>query len=185
MNWLTSVASFLPGGTSVAHASPAMTHSYPTILLVDAEDMLREATATMLSKNGGRVHRAATLDEAIEYASEFVYDVTVVDESPDSPCAAEVLERMHALGCHPGRVVVCTRDPTPSTGGEFAEVIAKPFPFDRLVRAVFGAPGARVRTRSGLFPSLAAAKTPRRGAASAQRALRTPARASRGRRGHG
>jgi DNA-binding response OmpR family regulator len=151
-----------------------MINSCPKILLVDAEDMLRQATAMMLSKNGGRVHSAATLDEALEYASEFVYDVTVVDESSESPRAAEVVERMRELGCRPGRVVVCTADPAPDAG---ADVIPKPFPFERLVEAVFGAAGARRRTHSGLYQRVSSA-APRR-------PVRMPVRASRARRDHG
>jgi len=157
---------------------------HPTILLVDGEDMLRDATAMMLSRRGGRVRSAATLDEAVELAAGGRYDVAVLDESSASPRATEVLRRMRLLGCLPRRIIVCSGEAmSPADAEQFSSVIPKPFAFELLVRAVFGAP-VRLRAQSGLFPRIR--NTMRRGNAGTRGVtVRTPRRAAQGRRGHG
>jgi DNA-binding NtrC family response regulator len=160
----------------------------PTILLLDREDMLRDVTAMMLSRRGASVHGTASIEEATELASERVYDVAIIDQSDDSPPASDLVERMRELGCLPKRVIVCTRGPVSDAEGQFSDVIAKPYAFDRLLAAVFGAAVRRRPAQSGQFPrirQIAGRRTP----VPAQRAvvsgIRTPRRASQARRGLG
>lgn len=154
----------------------------PSILLLDREPMLRDATAMMLSKRGGKVTTAATLDDALELAAERVYDVAVIDVSEGSPGGRDILAAMRERGCLPRRVILCCADPQGRDGGDFTEVIQKPFPFDRLLASVFGGESKRRPTLSGVFPSLQApAATQRRRTAG----VRTPRRAAQGRRGRG
>jgi CheY-like chemotaxis protein len=126
--------------------------SLVTVLLVDDEPMLRRATAMLLSNRGARVTAAASADEAIALAGERLYDVAVIDVSRPSPL--EVLRRMRAGGLVPRRVIAITSAPLArDEAAPFTAVIEKPYPFDRLLRAIFGQ-GARRRTRSGVFPSM-------------------------------
>jgi CheY-like chemotaxis protein len=130
-----------------------------TILLLDDEPMLRRATSVMLANRGGRVSAAATPDEAVALAEARVFDVAIFDLSHGGPSASEVLHRIRAGGLVPRRVIAVTDAPLPRHEAEqFSEVLTKPYPFDRLLRAVFGAQGRR-RTRSGIFASTKAPAT--------------------------
>jgi CheY-like chemotaxis protein len=123
-----------------------------TILLLDDEPILRHATSLMLSRRGGEVSAAATADEAVAMAGERLYDVAILD-AERGPSPADILERMRAGGLVPRRVIAVTAGPLEQREApDFAEVLRKPYPFDQLLRAVFGAPGRRRRTRSGVFP---------------------------------
>ncbi|MFT3767560.1 MAG: response regulator [Minicystis sp.] len=152
-----------------------------TILLLDEEPMLRRATALLLSNRGGSVTAAATPEEAVALAAARLYDVAIFDVASGGPSASEVLARIRAEGLVPRRVIaVCDGPLDPRAAEEIGEVLLKPYPFDRLLRAVFGS-GGRSRTRSGIFP-----RTRPRGRAQAtsrvtQRAPRRAARASRDR----
>jgi CheY-like chemotaxis protein len=147
----------------------------PTILLLDAEPMLRDVTAKMLERRGGRVQSVATLPEAIRHASEQLFDVVIVDVGDgSSEDAAEVLDALAAGNCLPRRIVACTSAPlAEDQASRFSSVIDKPFDFDDLVTAVFGNSGGRRRrpAHSGTFPRL-------------RSVVRTPRRAAQGRRGH-
>ena len=124
--------------------------SAPTILLVDEEPVLRSATALLLTNRGGRVSPAATLAEAIVLASRQRFDVAILDVSPEGPSAAVMVELLRARGVLPRRFVVCV--PTgPQEEGDFTVVLRKPYPFDRLLEAVFGPARARRQSRSGVF----------------------------------
>lgn len=124
-----------------------------TILLLDDEPMLRRATAMLLSGRGGVVTAAATADEAVALSSERLYDVAIFDLSPPGPSAADVLARIRAGGLVPRRVIAVSSAPLDAPA--FTAVLGKPYPFDRLLRAVFGR-GGRGRTRSGVFPRASA-----------------------------
>ncbi len=104
---------------------------------------------------------------------------------------------MRERGCLPRRVIVCCSDGQAADAGELADVIQKPFPFDRLLKAVFGAGGHRQRLSSGVFPRMrrrasakaahvlgAAPIAPEETVALPARsaAVRTPRRAAQGRR---
>jgi len=133
-----------------------------TTLLLDDEPLLRRATALLLSNRGGRVTAASSADEAVALAERERYDVAIFDLSAPAPSAAEVLGRMRARGPLPRRVIAVS-DGAVDEGAEaeFAAVLRKPYPFERLMRAVFGGGGvsmrrvacarsaARVSTRSG------------------------------------
>jgi CheY-like chemotaxis protein len=137
--------------------------SSATILLLDDEPMLRRATTVMLASRGGRVSAAATADEAVALAEARVFDVAIFDVSPAGPSASDVLHRIRAGGLVPRRVIAVTSAPLARREAEqFSEVLTKPYPFDRLLRAVFGS--GRRRTRSGIFAST---KAPAAGAAHA------------------
>jgi len=120
-----------------------------TILLLDDEPMLRRATTLLLSNRGGSVTAAATPDEAVALAAAHLYDVAILDLSHGGASVAHVAARMRAAGVAPRRVIVVSD--TPLEPSDIGEVLQKPYPFDRLLRAVFGA-GGRSRTRSGVFP---------------------------------
>ena len=122
-----------------------------TILLLDDEPLLRRATSLILSRHGGRVTTAATADEAVALAEKRIYDVAVLDVAPAGPSATELLQRFHAGGLAPRRVIAICSAPLPPREAEpFTEVLVKPYRFEGLLRAVFGA-GGRRRTRSGVF----------------------------------
>jgi DNA-binding response OmpR family regulator len=133
----------------------------PTILLLDGEQLLRKATALMLSNRGGRVSAAATVDEALEYAGRRTYDVAVLDVPGRG--GSELLERMRERGCVPRKVILCSALPmSPLDAAAFADVIMKPFPFEDLLRAVFGRCGPPRPLRSGASPRAGLSPRPRR-----------------------
>jgi CheY-like chemotaxis protein len=155
-----------------------------TILLLDEEPLLRRATALLLERRGGQVTTAASTEEAAALCEERLYDVGILDVSPKGPSATETLQRLRAGGLPPRRVIAVTGAPLHRGEAErFAAVLQKPYRFEDLVRAVFGA-GGRRRTRSGVFacegapPSASAARrlTPltarARGAGQAERGRR-------------
>jgi DNA-binding response OmpR family regulator len=124
--------------------------SAPTILLVDEEPLLRRATALLLTNRGGRVSSVATLAEAVVLTGEQLFDVAVLDVSPEGPSAAVMLGLLRARGLLPRRFVVCLPG-APQEENDFTVVLQKPYPFDTLVAAVFGPERARRPARSGVF----------------------------------
>jgi DNA-binding response OmpR family regulator len=123
--------------------------------------MLRKATALMLSNRGGRVSAAATLDEALQYAGRRTYDVAVLDLPGRG--GSELLARMRERGCVPKKVILCSTVPVSPLDNEgFADVITKPFPFEELLRAVFGRCGPPRPLRSGAPPRAGLSPRPRR-----------------------
>jgi DNA-binding response OmpR family regulator len=177
----------MPAHLGTCVAKPARTTMNPSILLLDGEPMLREVTAMILSRRGGRVTATASVDEALEHAADRIYDIAIIDLSAGAPRGSEILAVMRQRGCLPRRVILCCSDPQ---GGdqEFTEVIQKPFAFDRLLAVVFGRKGKRRPTRSGVFPTLRTPAPTRRGApavAAPRRPDPRPRRAAPGRRGRG
>lgn len=153
-----------------------------TILLLDDEPMLRRASALLLSNRGATVTMAATPDEALAHAATRLYDVAIIDLSNGGASAADVVARMRAAGVMPRRLITVHDAPVdPRAGGDLGEVLQKPYPFDRLLRVVFGV-GGRSRTRSGVFPR---ARPRGRGAAAPRVTPRAPRRAPRAARGRG
>lgn len=138
-----------------------MTTRMPTILLLDQDDMLRPMTAAMLSRRGaGAISPAATLDEALTFAHEAPHDVVVIERSEAMPAARELLEQLRQGGLAGARVVLCTDTPADVDDAlECAEVLLKPYDFDRLIAAVFDCPVPQPKPR---VPSRAATQTPRR-----------------------
>jgi CheY-like chemotaxis protein len=187
----TRVAKRCGDGDPIRAAGTGDTMKAPSILLLDHEDMLREATVMMLAKKGGDVTSASTLDEALEHAADRLYDVAILDLSPTSPRGAEIVRAMRERGCLPRRVIVCCGDGQTVDADDRTDVIQKPFPFDRLLKAVFG--GHRQRTTSGVFPRVHRREPAARAARAegsdatplAHRAVRTPRRAAQGRRARG
>jgi len=154
-----------------------------TILLLDAEPMLLRATALLLSNRGGSVTTAATPAEAVALAAARLYDVAILDIAPDGPGAPEVLAQVRAGGLVPRRVIaVCDAPIDPRAAAGIGAILQKPYPFDQLLHAVFGAEGRRART--GASPRARAVPSAARAAASARLSPRGPrrraARASRG-----
>jgi DNA-binding response OmpR family regulator len=121
----------------------------PSILLVDDEPMLRGATASMLTRRGGRVSVARDIDEAVELASEELYDVVVLDLSGAPP--TEDTARLRARLSASCRVIFCI-EPDRSRGFDGVDVLKKPFDFEHLLDLVFGPPARRKRSCSGVFP---------------------------------
>ncbi len=136
----------------------------PTILLLDEEYMMREATALLLSNRGGHVTKTATLDEALAELERRTYDVAVIDlQASSNPTL--VLHRLAEKAALPIRVIVCTDQPlskTDPTG--ITDVLVKPYPFDRLLTAVFGGHSRTLerRSRSAAMPQSRRSKTLRR-----------------------
>lgn len=126
--------------------------SAPSILLVDEEPLLRRATALLLENRGGRVSSAANLAEAVLLADEQVFDVAVLDITPEGPSAAVMLDGLRARGLLPRRFVVCLPD-TPQEENDFVIALHKPYAFEHLIAAVFGPGRGRERkpARSGVF----------------------------------
>lgn len=154
-----------------------------TILLLDDEPMLRRASALLLSNRGAAVTMAATPDEALAHAATRLYDVAIIDLSNGGASAADVVARMRAAGVMPRRLITVHDAPVEPrvVAGDLGEVLQKPYPFDRLLRAVFGV-GGRSRTRSGVFPR---ARPRGRGAPAPRVTPRAPRRAPRAARGRG
>jgi CheY-like chemotaxis protein len=155
----------------------------PNVLLLDQDDVLRTATALLLKHRGAGVSPAATVEEAIALSQLRPYDVALLDISPSMPRAPELLGRLRTEGLAARRVVVCTDAPLPrDEAGDFSEVLLKPYPFDRLMEAIFGAPqpGAGGKPRAPIVPRGrgGAARAARR-AAAARRAPRARARSAR------
>ena len=169
-----------------------------SVLLLDSEPLLREATAMMLAKRRAEVRTAGTLDEALELAAERIFDLAILDLPPGAP-VAEALAALRASGCPPRRFVVCCAKADAEAAREAALVLEKPFAFDRLGEAVFGRPRQRRPTCSGVFPALRGrSATTRAGASGARPAsrgarkdsrtappIRAPRRAAQGRRDRG
>jgi DNA-binding response OmpR family regulator len=97
---------------------------------------------------------AASAEEAVALACARVHDVAVFDVSGPGPSAVEVLRRIRACGIGPRRVVAVSAGPIEDReAAGIGVVLPRPYPFDDLLRAVFGI-GGRRRTRSGIFPTL-------------------------------
>jgi DNA-binding response OmpR family regulator len=127
------------------------------------------------------VTTAANADEAVELARRSVFDVVIVDVSPPGPCAIEVLRRMRAEDAAPRRVVAVSNAPLDRREADkLGTVLPKPYPFDHLLRAVFGE-GRRRRTRSGVFPRLDPAAPSKRPGPRVTRGARAADRGGRGR----
>jgi CheY-like chemotaxis protein len=129
-----------------------------TILLLDDEPLLRSATALILSRHGARVTPAASVGEAVALAGERRYDVAVLDVASldaggagGGAGAVDAIRRIRAGGLLPKRVIVVSAVPLePGDAALFTEVLPRPYPFERLLRAALGV-GGRGRTRSGVF----------------------------------
>jgi CheY-like chemotaxis protein len=145
----------------------------PTILLLDDEPLLRQATALLLRRCGGRVSTAASTVDAIRRVRSRPFDVAIVDLS-GATSAPEILAALRAAGCEARRVVVCAdAELTPEDARNVAAVLRKPYPFARLLRAVFGpqrgahgaaAPARRVPTPRRRAPRAPADPARRRAA---------------------
>jgi DNA-binding response OmpR family regulator len=151
-------------GTRTARRLVIMTN-LPTILLLDEEYMMREATALLLSNRGGHVTKTATLDEALAELERRTYDVAVIDLHSASSNPTHVLHRIAEKAASPTRVIVCTDQPLSKnepTG--ITDVLVKPYPFDRLLTAVFGGRSRTLerRSRSAVMPQSRRSKTLRR-----------------------
>lgn len=140
-----------------------------TILLLDDEPLLRRATALLLAHHGGCVTPAATPDEAVALAAGTPFDVAIVDLSREGASAADVVRRMRACGAAPQRVITVSEADAEAPADLATAILRKPYPFDRLLDAVFDAPRRR---------------PPRRRAA-ARLTLRRPRPARRGEPGRG
>jgi CheY-like chemotaxis protein len=150
-----------PSGNSMTNA--------PNVLLVDQDDVLRQATALLLAHRGAGVSPAATLEEAISLSRKRVHDVALIDISPSMLGAPELLRRLQREGLVPQRIVLSTSVPlSREEAGSFSQVLIKPYPFDQLMTAIFGeaAAGAELqrapaRAPRGARPPRAAAAMPR------------------------
>ena len=139
-----------------------------TILLLDDEPLLRRATALVLARHGAQVTAAGSADEAVALTRKRLYDVALFDVSLPGPSVTEILRRIRADGLVPRRVIAVSSSPLEGReAAELVQTLPRPYPFDSLLRAVFGA-GVRRRTRSGVFARVTA-----RGSRPAARAERS------------
>ena len=151
-----SIANRSRGGAAEPRAARRADGAVPmtssvTILLIDDEPLLRRATALILARHGARVTAVGTADEAVSLTRKHLYDVAVLDVSPPGPSATEVLDRIRLDGLVPRRVIAVSSRPLEGREAEgLTEVLPRPYPFESLLRAVFGV-GGRPRTRSGVF----------------------------------
>ena len=124
---------------------------------------MREATALLLANRGANVTAAASVDEAVAHLEQQTFDVAVIDVADADDACADILDLMRERGCVPRKVIVCSYGAAPQVDAvEFTEVLLKPYPFDRLIDAVFGNGTQRRETRSGVFPLARRVKTLRR-----------------------
>lgn len=125
-------------GTLTAKGAVAMTN-VANILLLDEDDLMREATALLLVNRGAKVAKTTTIEGAISHLERQTFDVVVVDVSNNAGDQERWISRLISLAASCKRIVVCTEKPlgtlTPTIS---CRVLVKPYPFDRLVEAVFG-----------------------------------------------
>lgn len=126
------------------------------ILLVDEEDLMREATALLLANRGTNVTKTATVDDAITHLERRTYDVVIVDIHENAADPSAWLQRIRAKTQAPARVIVCTEKPLPNvdTTG-ISHVLVKPYPFDQLVEAVFASRSTPLRYTRPIVKSVA------------------------------
>jgi CheY-like chemotaxis protein len=121
------------------------------VLLFDQDPILSRVGALMLRARGADVTVAATVDELVVFAGARIYDVAVIDVGHSPADAAAVVARLRAA-LVPRRIVLCSPVPIARHESEaFTEVLLKPYPFQRLIAAVFGPADRRRRVRSGVF----------------------------------
>jgi DNA-binding response OmpR family regulator len=120
-----------------------------SVLLLDGDDALREATALMLRHRGSDVASAATAREAAELAGDRRLDVLVC-EAQSADRGADMLAALRTAGVAPKRTILCCDDADGARAAGFDEVLARPYPFDRLLDAIAAGP-ARSRSPSGVF----------------------------------
>jgi hypothetical protein len=126
-------------GTLAAKGAFDMTN-VSNILLLDEEDLMREATALLLANRGANVTKTATIDEAISQLERQTYDVVIADVSDKAPDPERWVGKLVAKASSSGRVIVCSEKPLTNVEATISfRVLVKPYPFDRLVEAVFGA----------------------------------------------
>lgn len=142
------------------------------ILLLDEEDLMREATALLLVNRGAHVEKTKTIEEAMAQLERQTFDVIVVDVAEKS-VDHELVSRVVANASSCKRVVICTDKPLVNLPATLTcRVLVKPYPFDRFVDAVFG-------TRSGALRSIRSSAKPLGRRTSSQR--RVPMAMRRGR----
>ncbi len=132
-------------GTRTAKGAFAMMN-VSNILLLDEEDLMREATALLLGNRGTSVTKTATIDEAITQLERRTYDVVIVDIRENGHDPVTWLQRLVSKVSSTARVIVCTEKPLPKidpTG--ISHVLVKPYPFDQLVEAVFASRSTPLR----------------------------------------
>jgi DNA-binding NarL/FixJ family response regulator len=140
-------------GTLTAKGAVAMTNVV-NILLLDEEDLMREATALLLVNRGAHVEKTKTIEEAMAQLERQTFDVIVVDVAEKSADHERWVSRVVASASSCKRIVICTDKPLANLPATLTcRVLVKPYPFDRFVDAVFGTrPGALRSIRSSVKP---------------------------------
>jgi DNA-binding response OmpR family regulator len=124
--------------------------SNPSVLLLDEEPILLQATALMLSKRGASVSAVASAEAAIAAAASHHFDVVILDVGRASSAFA-IARAIKASGAEPGKLIVCSEVPIARHEAHaFSEILLKPFPFESLVAAVFEET-RRAPMHSGIF----------------------------------
>lgn len=108
------------------------------ILLLDEDELMREATALLLVNRGAEVTKSATFDAALAQLERQTFEVVVVDVGQETQ-ETNWLFDIVAKASPQARVIVCLEKPIPGLdAANVHRVLVKPYPFDRLVDAVFG-----------------------------------------------
>lgn len=111
-----------------------------TILLLDDEPLLRRATALLLSNRGGDVTTVATTEEAVALAASGRFDVAVIDLADSAVRVLEAAARVRGAGASPTRVIAAFEGPVEARdAAQVDTILSRPYPFDDLESAVFGA----------------------------------------------
>ncbi|MCC6557241.1 MAG: response regulator [Polyangiaceae bacterium] len=111
----------------------------PNVLLLDPDDLLRKATCLLLTRRGAGVDAAATLEEAISLSRRGAHDVALIELPPEAIGGRALLRRLYREGRVPARVVLSAHDlPDWPEVDAVSAVLIKPYPFERLMAAVFG-----------------------------------------------
>lgn len=153
-------------GTRTAKGAIVMMN-VSNILLLDEEDLMREATAMLLANRGTNVTKTATLEETITHLERRTFDVIIVDIHENAVDPSGWVQRILAKASSPARVIVCTEKPLSTIDAIDAQgisrVLVKPYPFDQLVEAVFAIQSTPLRYTRPLVKSVARRPgTPRR-----------------------
>jgi CheY-like chemotaxis protein len=151
------------GGTRAARCAFAMMN-VSNMLLLDEEDLMREATALLLANRGAHVTKTATIDDALAQLERRTYDVVIVDVHQSWQNPAQLIQRI--INKTSARIIVCSEKPLPNLDPSgITHLLVKPYPFDRLVEAAFvSRPSVARLARPVVKPLARRVTTPRRSA---------------------
>ena len=113
------------------------------LLLVEDEELLREATAERLAEHGYRVVQVESGEAAVEQLTDFAFDIVLTDLRlpgiDGTEVLAEALERYPEIICIVVTGFGTVKDAVEAIKRGAAEFITKPFQFDQLLHVLAAA----------------------------------------------